>query len=141
MNIEFMEKALQIAKDSGIDIPVGAVLVKNGEILAAAHNKKENLNDVTAHAEILAIREASKKTGTWRLPECELYVTLEPCPMCAWAIMQARINAVYFGSYDTLYGAFSVFPEFKKFSSAIIKGGILEEKCNNILKEYFERLR
>ena len=141
MNTEFMEKAIQTAKNSGPDIPVGAVIVKDGEILAACHNEKEKLNDATAHAEILAIREASKKLKSWRLEGCELYVTLEPCPMCAWAIMQARIKTVYFGSYDTLYGAYSVFRELTKNVSSEIKGGILEEKCDNIIKEYFKRMR
>ncbi len=136
-----MEKAIQKAKNSGPDIPVGAVIVKDGEILAACHNEKEKLNDATAHAEILAIREASKKLKSWRLEGCELYVTLEPCPMCAWAIMQARIKTVYFGSYDTLYGAYSVFRELTKNVSSEIKGGILEEKCDNIIKEYFKRMR
>lgn len=136
-----MEKAIQTAKNSGPDIPVGAVIVKDGEILAACHNEKEKLNDATAHAEILAIREASKKLKSWRLEGCELYVTLEPCPMCAWAIMQARIKTVYFGSYDTLYGAYSVFRELTKNVSSEIKGGILEEKCDNIIKEYFKRMR
>ena len=136
-----MEKAIQKAKNSGTDIPVGAVIVKDGEILAACHNEKEKLNDATAHAEILAIREASKKLKSWRLEGCELYVTLEPCPMCAWAIMQARIKTVYFGSYDTLYGAYSVFRELTKNVSSEIKGGILEEKCDNIIKEYFKRMR
>ena len=136
-----MEKAIQKAKNSGPDIPVGAVIVKDGEILAACHNEKEKLNDATAHAEILAIREASKKLKSWRLEGCELYVTLEPCPRCAWAIMQARIKTVYFGSYDTLYGAYSVFRELTKNVSSEIKGGILEEKCDNIIKEYFKRMR
>ena len=141
MNTEFMEKAIQKAKNSGPDIPVGADNVNYGEILAACHNEKEKLNDATAHAEILAIREASKKLKSWRLEGCELYVTLEPCPMCAWAIMQARIKTVYFGSYDTLYGAYSVFRELTKNVSSEIKGGILEEKCDNIIKEYFKRMR
>ncbi len=141
MNTDFMEKALEIAQKSGKDIPVGAVLVKNGKILAQAHNKKEKLNDPTAHAEILVIREGAKKSGSWRLEDCSLYVTLEPCPMCAWAILQARIKSVYFGAYDSNYGAFSVFKEFSSHLKTEIRGGILEEKCDNILKEYFKRLR
>ena len=141
MNTNFMEKALEIAQKSGKDIPVGAVLVKNGKILAQAHNKKEKLNDPTAHAEILVIREGAKKSGSWRLEDCSLYVTLEPCPMCAWAILQARIKSVYFGAYDSNYGAFSVFKEFSSHLKTEIRGGILEEKCDNILKEYFKRLR
>ena len=141
MNTDFMEKALEIAQKSGKDIPVGAVLVKNGKILAQAHNKKEKLNDPTAHAEILVIREGAKKSGSWRLEDCSLYVTLEPCPMCAWAILQSRIKSVYFGAYDSNYGAFSVFKEFSSHLKTEIRGGILEEKCDNILKEYFKRLR
>ncbi len=141
MNTDFMEKALEIAQKSGKDIPVGAVLVKNGKILAQAHNEKEKLNDPTAHAEILVIREGAKKSGSWRLEDCSLYVTLEPCPMCAWAILQARIKSVYFGAYDSNYGAFSVFKEFSSHLKTEIRGGILEEKCDNILKEYFKRLR
>lgn len=141
MNTELMEKALQIASKSGDDLPVGAVLARNGEIIAITHNEKEKLNDPTAHAEILAIRQAAKKLNSWRLENCELYVTLEPCPMCTWAIHQARIKKVYFGSFDSLYGAFSVFPDLIKNTGISAKGGILEEKCDNILKEYFARLR
>ena len=125
------------------EIPVGAIIVKDGEIIASAVNRKEALKDVNGHAEILAIREASPKLNRWRLDDCEIYVTLEPCPMCAWAILQARIKTVFFGSYDTKYGAFGSAIDLRNFSDVKPKvfGGILEEKCDEILKKFFERLR
>ena len=117
--------------------------MKDGEIIASAVNRKEALKDVSGHAEILAIREASQKLNRWRLDDCEIYVTLEPCPMCAWAILQARIKTVFFGSYDTKYGAFGSAIDLRNFSDVKPKvfGGILEEKCDEILKKFFERLR
>ena len=102
----FMSISINEAKKSGRDVPVGAVVVKNGDVIATAHNERELDNDVTSHAEILAIRKAEQVLGNWRLDDCDLYVTLEPCPMCGWAILQSRIKNVYFGSYDTNYGAF-----------------------------------
>lgn len=143
MNIEFMEKALIIAQQSGIDIPVGAVIVKDGKIIGCAHNEKEAQNDVTAHAEILAIRNASKELNSWRLTGCDIYVTLEPCPMCMWAILQSRLENLYFGSYDTLYGALSMMPQITRVSYSKIKykGGIMEQECSNLLKRYFDTMR
>lgn len=138
-----MQKALEIAQLSGEDIPVGAVLVKDDEILACYHNEKEQHNDVTAHAEMLALKEASKKLNTWRLNGCDLYVTLEPCPMCAWAILNARIDNLYFGSYDSLYGAFTTMPELIKKCNASLnfKGGIMEKECDALLSQYFKKMR
>lgn len=143
MNMDFMQKALEMAEKSGNEIPVGAVLVKNGEILACTHNEKELLNDVTAHAEILALRNASQLLKNWRLEDCDLYVTLEPCPMCMWAILQSRIKNLYFGSYDTVYGGVSCLPQLQKLANSKIniKGGIMEAECDRVLKAYFERLR
>lgn len=143
MNNIFMEKALQIAQLSGNDIAVGAVIVKDNKIIAARHNEKESLNDVTAHAEILAIREASSVLKNWRLEGCDLYVTLEPCPMCMWAILQSRISNVYFGSYDNIYGAVSTLPQMiNKVSSKLkIKGGIMEQECDDLLQNYFNEMR
>lgn len=100
----FMQDAIEVALQTKNEIPVGAVIVKNGEIIAFAHNKKEELQDVTAHAEILAIKMAQEGLRRWRLDDCDMYVTLEPCPMCASAIIQSRIKNLYFGSYDTQYG-------------------------------------
>lgn len=143
MNIKFMQKAIEIAKKSGKDIPIGAVIVKNNEILAEFHNEKEQRKDATAHAEILAIREASKKLSNWRLTDCDIYVTLEPCPMCTWAILQSRIKNIYFGSYDNVYGGFSTQPKLTQNANwePLVKGGIMEEECNKLLNEYFEKLR
>jgi len=138
-----MELALLEAANSGIDIPVGAVIVKDGKIIAKACNHKEKILDVTSHAEINAIREAEKQLGNWRLDDCEMYVTLEPCPMCAWAIIQSRIKTVYFGSYDTNYGALGSKIDLRKISNSPLKvyGGIKEEECNNLLKNYFTNIR
>ena len=140
---KLMQKALNIAKFSGKDLPVAAIIVKNGEIIASAHNEQEKRNDITAHAEILAIREAEKKLKNWRLNGCTMYVTLEPCPMCAWAILRSRIDNLVFGAYDMIYGAFSTLPELVKMSNSTtkIKGGIMETECKQILDDYFKELR
>jgi len=132
-----MKKALKVAKQSGNDLPIGAVIVRSGEVIACASNQKERLNDPTAHAEILVIRQAAKRLNNWRLDDCEIYVTLEPCPMCAFALSQARIKAVYFGAYDSLYGACNSVYNFNLNA----KGGILEKECQALLKEYFDRMR
>lgn len=100
---------------------MGAAIVKDNKIIALASNSKEASNDVTAHAEILAIRKAAQNLGTWRLEGCELYVTLEPCPMCTWAIVQSRISAVYFGSYDTNYGALGSAMDLRKTANSKLK--------------------
>ena len=103
---KFLELAKKQARIALIEneVPVGAIIVQKGEIIAAAHNLKENLKDVTAHAEILAIRMASERIGNWRLSGCDMYVTLEPCPMCAAAIGQARISNLYIGALDSEAG-------------------------------------
>ena len=139
----FMSKAIEIAQTAVGEITVGAVLVKNGEILAQAHNMKEKTNDVTAHAEILVIKEAQKKLGSWRLDDCDIYVTLEPCPMCAWAIINSRIKNVYFGSYDTNYGALGSKIDLRKIANSKLNvlGGIMEEECDKILMACFKELR
>ncbi len=138
-----MKRAVELAKKSFGEVPVGALIIKDGEVIAETFNQKETTNDVTAHAEILAIREAEKKLGRWRLDDCELYVTLEPCPMCAWAIVSARIKAVYFGSYDKNYGALGSVIDVRKLVNSKMKvyGGIMEDECDKILKDYFKELR
>lgn len=138
-----MERAIKVAENASGEIAVGAVIVKDGEILSSACNKKESANDVTAHAEILAIREAEQKLGSWRLDDCEMYVTLEPCPMCAWAIVQSRIKAVYFGSYDTNYGALGSVIDVRKLANSKLKvyGGICESECDELLKKCFDEIR
>ncbi|MBR2525821.1 nucleoside deaminase [bacterium] len=139
----FMEDAIEIALQTKKEIPVGAVIVKNGEIIAFAHNQKEERQDVTAHAEILALQSAQTGLKRWRLNDCDMYVTLEPCPMCASAIIQAGIKNLYFGSYNTQYGALGSALDLRKVhnSKMNVYGGILEEACDEILKDFFERLR
>lgn len=137
-----MINAIEEAKKVTSDIPVGAVIKSGDEIVASCHNLKEELNDVTAHAEILVIKEAEQKLGRWRLDDCDMYVTLEPCPMCAWAILQSRIKNLYFGSYDRQYGGFSVCHLDKIINSSTkIYGGIMEEECDNLLNNFFKKIR
>lgn len=138
-----MERAIEAAKFAHGEISVGAVIVKDGEVISSACNKKEALNDVTAHAEILAIRQAEQKLGKWRLEDCEMYVTLEPCPMCAWAIVQSRLKTVYFGSYDANYGALGSVIDVRRLAGSKLKvyGGIMESECDELLRECFEKLR
>ena len=140
---DFMKLAIEEAKKTSSDIPVGAVVVQNGKILAIAHNEREKDNDISSHAEILAIRQAEKVLNNWRLDGCELYVTLEPCPMCGWAILQSRIKSVYFGSYDTNYGAFTSKIDLRHISTSKqnIYGGIMEEECDELLTSFFKKIR
>ena len=143
----FMREALKEAKKAynKLEIPVGAVIVKDGEIIARAHNIKEEKKDTTQHAEILAIQKASKKLETWRLNDCEMYVTLEPCPMCAGALIQSRIKKVYIGTMDEKTGAcgsvLNLLEDFKFNHKVEVEKGILKEECEKILKEFFIKLR
>lgn len=139
----FMDLAIKLAKSVKGEIAVGAVVVKDDEVIASAFNSKEKDCDVTSHAEILAIREAEKKLGRWRLEDCDLYVTLEPCPMCAWAIINSRIKNVYFGSYDVNYGALGSKIDLRKLANSKLNvyGGIMEDECDKILKDCFKELR
>jgi len=143
MNPEFMKKAIEMAKKSEKDVPVAAVIVKNGKIIAKAVNEREKTQYTYAHAEMLAISEANKKLKNWRLNDCEMYVTLEPCPMCASALLQARISKIYFGAYDLLNGAFGSKSDMRDIMgyNAEVKGGIMEDECVKILKNYFEGMR
>lgn len=127
------------------EAPIGAVVVKDGSIIARGHNEKESKKDPTLHAEITAIRRASKKLGSWRLTNCDLYVTLEPCTMCAGAIIQARIRNLYIGTSDLKTGAAgSVIDVFRvaAFNHRVeVSWGLMEEQCSGILKKFFEGLR
>ena len=138
-----MIDAINEALKSNLDIPIGCVIKKDGIIIASAHNMREEKQDITAHAEILAIKQAQERLNTSRLYGCELYVTLEPCPMCTWAILQSGIDAVYFGSYNTQYGAMLSNTQLVELSHSKMKiyGGIEEEKCDKILSEFFEKIR
>ena len=138
-----MRRALELAKSVTGEIPVGAVIVKDDKIISEGINQKEKNNDVTSHAEIIAIREAENKLKNWRLEDCDLYVTLEPCPMCAWAIINSRIKNVYFGSYDPNYGALGSKIDLRKIANSDLKvyGGIMETECDELLKQFFADLR
>ena len=143
MNYEFMLKAIEAAKTTCSDIPVGAVVVKNNEIIAIGVNEKEKYQNTINHAEIVAIQKANQILKNWRLNDCEMYVTLEPCPMCAGAIIQSRIKALYFGAYDMLTGAMGSKIDMSNIMAAKIevKGGILEEQCTKLLTDYFKNIR
>jgi tRNA(adenine34) deaminase len=143
----YMQEALKeamkaYAKD---EAPIGTVIVLNGKIIARGHNERELKQDATLHAEMIAIRKASRKLGSWRLPECELYVTLEPCAMCAGAIVQSRIRRVYIGASDPKAGAagsvINVLQVDKFNHQAEVLYGVLEQECSQILKDFFMELR
>ncbi len=140
---KFMSIAIKEASKVGKDIPIAALIVKNNEIISLQTNKREENNKTIAHAEILAINEANEKLGSWRLDDCDIYITLEPCPMCAWTIINARFKNVYFGCYDAKYGALGSAINLANLANSKInvKGGILEAECNKLLKNYFEKLR
>ena len=140
---KWMRAALDEARralDEG-ELPVGCVIVRDGRIVAAAHNLREQSGDPTDHAEIAAIRRAARETGDWRLNGCTLYVTLEPCPMCAGAISQARLGRLVYGAADEKYGcAGSVYripedPAFNHFCKS--DGGVLADECAALLREFF----
>ena len=145
---KFMEAALKEAKraEQEEEIPVGAVIACDGKIIAHEHNRREQLKDPTAHAEILAIREAAEKLNDWRIENCDIYVTLEPCPMCASAILLARIPKIYFGAYDFENGAcgsrLNIPVSFRIFGyNAEVVGGIMKEECKKILQGFFRKRR
>ncbi|MDI6861603.1 MAG: nucleoside deaminase [Caldisericia bacterium] len=144
-DIIFMKVALYEAKKaySKGEIPVGAVIVKNGKVISKAHNLKEKNKDSTSHAEINAIRLATNKLNDWRLNDCEIYITKEPCIMCAGAIIESRIRRVIFGFYDKESGAFGGKINILNFINAkiIIENGILERECFEIFKSFFDILR
>ncbi len=146
-DIDYMEMALKEAKTAASEdeVPVGCLIVLDGEILSSSHNKKEAMQDPTGHAEIIAIRKATKKLGTWHLDGCIMYVTLEPCIMCVGAIIQSRINKVVFGTSDPKGGALisnikiqdvkdlNHYPEILPF--------VLKEESSKVLKDYFKTKR
>ena len=142
----FMKKALEqaaLAAEKG-EIPVGVVIVKNDEILCATHNLCEELHDATAHAERLAISEAGRLTGSWRLSDCTLYVTLEPCPMCTGAAINARIGRIVYAAKDPRAGACESLvklPAYPLESAPVCEGGLLEEEALELLRTFFLKKR
>ncbi|MCR5074938.1 MAG: nucleoside deaminase [Ruminococcus sp.] len=148
MTDRFMERALELARLAGDEgeVPVGAVVVKKttGEIVGEGRNRREGAKNALAHAELIAIDEACKRLGGWRLPECAIYVTLEPCPMCCGAMINSRIDNVYFGAYDFKSGsAVSVQKMFEypyNYKPEVI-GGVMEEECSALLTDFFRKLR
>ena len=145
-NADFMTLALKAAKESAAEgeVPVGAVIVRNGEVVAIGRNRREIVKDALSHAEIEAIRTACAVLGGWRLWECEMFVTLEPCPMCAGAILNARIRKVAFGAYDTKNGA--VESALRMFDypfthKPLYEGGVMESECAALLTDFFRELR
>ena len=143
----YMRAALQQAELalSENEVPVGAVIVRNERIIAAAHNQREQLRDPTAHAEMIAITQAAQAVGGWRLLECTLYVTLEPCPMCAGAILQARIPSLVYGAADPKAGAvsslFRLLGDARLNHRTEVVPSVLEEDCGRILSEFFSQRR
>ena len=146
MENKYMRRALSLAEECGADgeVPVGAVIVKDGEIIAEGKNRRESGKNALYHAEIEAIDNACKAVGGWRLEGCDLYVTLEPCPMCAGAAINARIKTVYFGAYDSKAGSFGSVEDFNRLNynhKVEIIGGVMEKECEQILTEFFKKLR
>lgn len=143
----FMKEALLEAKKAEImgEVPIGAVVVLDGEIIGRGHNVREFSQDATTHAEMIAIREANRAVGSWRLEQASLFVTLEPCPMCSGAILLSRIDHVYFGAKDpkggTVGSILNLLQDSRFNHSCYVETGILEEECGNILTQFFRKLR
>ncbi len=146
MNRKFMQKALLLAQEAADcgEVPIGAVIVKDGEIIATGRNMREEKQNALSHAEIEAINNACKALHSWRLDGCEMYVTLEPCPMCAGAIINARISTLIFGAYDAKMGSIDSVVNLCDYPynhKVEVYGGICEDECLKILKVFFEKLR
>ncbi len=146
MNKKFMKLAIEEAEKAAAkgEVPVGAVIVKDGEVIAACHNLREEKQNALSHAEIEAINTACKKLGTWRLDGCEMYVTLEPCPMCTGAIINARIKTVIFGAYDSKMGCMDSVINLCDYPfnhKVEVYGGIMEDECLAVLQNFFKNLR
>ncbi len=143
----FMEEALSLAREAAAagEVPVGAVIVKDGTVIAKARNRTEEKKDPFAHAEVLAMKQALLAVGGWRLTDCDMYVTLEPCAMCAGAIVHARIRNLFIGTEDPKTGAcgsvMNITAEPHLNHHPYVETGILGEECSRILKEFFRQLR
>ncbi|KJS20041.1 MAG: hypothetical protein VR72_16275 [Clostridiaceae bacterium BRH_c20a] len=127
------------------EVPIGAIVVKDGEIIGRGRNQRETLNDPTAHAEIMALRDAGQNTGSWRLTEATIYVTIEPCPMCAGALINSRIDKVVYGADEPKFGSAGSqlnLLQFPGFNHQVkIVGAVLEEECKALMKKFFQKLR
>lgn len=146
MENDFLDLAIIEAEKAAAkgEVPVGAVIVKGNEVIASSHNMKESLKDVTAHAEILAIKMASEKLNNWRLKGCEIYVTLEPCAMCATAICQSRISKIYIGTFDPEAGACGSvinLVQSERMGYNVNVKWLYSEKCSEVLKKFFKNRR
>lgn len=143
----YMKEALKEAKKAykKLEVPVGAVIVKDGKIIARAHNLKETKKDTTKHAEIIAIQKASKKVESWRLIDCDMYITLEPCSMCMGAIINSRIRKIFIGTMDEKTGAcgsiLNLNEDYTFNHKVEIELGIMKNECEDILKRFFRDLR
>ena len=145
-DINFLRLAIDQAKLAGEigETPVGAVIVREGQVIAAGHNRRESAPCALAHAELLAIRAACERLGSWRLLGCTLYVTLAPCPMCAGAIINARIPRVVFGAFDPKAGCFGSVSDFNALPlnhKPEVVSGLLEDECAGLLRDFFKGLR
>ena len=145
-DIVFMREALREAREAAAagETPIGAVVVHRGSIIAAAHNEREGGLDVTAHAELIAIRKAARLLGDWRLQDCEVFVTLEPCPMCAGALIASRVGRVVYGAKDPTAGAMGSvvnLPRYPLGACPAVLGGVLEEECRTLLQDFFKERR
>lgn len=146
MDNVFMKRAIELAQMAAFEgeVPVGAVVVMDNEIVGEGRNRREFGKNALYHAEIEAIDNACKKLGGWRLWQCDLYVTLEPCPMCAGAIINSRIKKLYFGAYDTKAGSFGSVVDFNQIPynhKPEVFAGIMEQECSSMLKTFFKNLR
>ena len=143
----YMSLALKEAEKAILEdeVPVGAVIVCDDKVIARAHNRRDGLNMTYAHAEMLAINKANKKLGSWRMPECDIYITLEPCIMCMGAIIQSRIKNIYYGAKDPKGGAaissINVLEAKNINHHPNVVGGIMEEECSKIISDYFKNKR
>ena len=145
-DIEFMKQALALAEEAAAcgEVPVGAIVVRDGEILGKGYNRRETWGSATAHAEVLAIEEACRAVGSWRLNGCTLYVTLEPCPMCTGAIVNARVDRVVFGLKDPAAGCCGSVLQIGNYPFArnlTIESGVCEEECAAVLTTFFKNRR
>ena len=145
MDSRFMSRAIELAKIAGSqgEVPVGAIIVKDGKIIGEGYNMREQKKNALSHAETEAINNACNTLGDWRLDNCTIYVTMEPCPMCAGAIVNARIREVVFGAYDKSMGCIDSVTSITSlpFANTTVYGGIREDECKKILADFFKGVR